>query len=247
MLEKAGANIPTSYPEQLLISVWFHDTGLTQTRGELHGMESRRLCENFFLSDGFLNGSMENLKTPGPEHPPDDSMEIILQAIEHHDDKSLKYSTREFIPGSTPDLLNLLSVSDDLDAFGTLGIYRYAEIYLLRGIEPEQLPARVSRNVINRFENIRRNYGNLESFISKHESRFLQVRDFYMQLGQAYASLLEKPSWEPSLIEIFRSSLKSRKNLLPADRFLPATEFDTEIKDWFNLLDRESESPDHLT
>jgi len=243
LLDRAGANIPESYPEQLLISVWFHDTGLTQTRGEMHGIESRHLCETFFSKDEFR----DNLMGDGLNRPDDDSMEIILYAIEHHDDKSLNTSLKEFIPGSKPELLSLLSASDDLDAFGTMGIYRYAEIYLLRGIEPEQLPARVSRNVIDRFENIRRTYGKLESFISIHESRFLQVRDFYMRLAQAYASLLEKPSWEPVLIEIFRSSLKNGTNLLPADRLLPATEFETEIRDWFNLLDRESESPDHFS
>ena len=242
MLEKAGAIIPTSYPEQLLISVWFHDAGLTQTPGELHGLESRQLCENFFSQDEFLN------KPPGEGliRPADESMEIILRAIEHHDDKSLKTASEEFIPGTKPDLLSLLTVSDDLDAFGTIGIYRYAEIYLLRGIETEQLPARVCRNVIDRFENIRRNFGKLESFISMHESRFLKVRDFYMGLAQAYESLQEKPSWEPALIEIFKSSLKNKKNLLPVDRFIPATEFDNEIRDWFNLLDRESESLDQL-
>ena len=31
----------------------------------------------------------------------------------------------------------ILSVADDLDAFGFTGIYRYLEIYLTRGINPE--------------------------------------------------------------------------------------------------------------
>ena len=33
----------------------------------------------------------------------------------------------------------MLSVADDLDAFGFTGIYRYSEIYLMRGINPNQL------------------------------------------------------------------------------------------------------------
>ena len=35
------------------------------------------------------------------------------------------------------DLLTVLSVADDLDAFGFTGIYRYSEIYLTRGINPD--------------------------------------------------------------------------------------------------------------
>jgi hypothetical protein len=31
-------------------------------------------------------------------------------------------------------MLTILSVADDLDAFGYIGIYRYIEIYLERGI-----------------------------------------------------------------------------------------------------------------
>ena len=37
------------------------------------------------------------------------------------------------------NLLTILSVADDLDAFGFIGIYRYSEIYLTRGIDPEKI------------------------------------------------------------------------------------------------------------
>ena len=43
------------------------------------------------------------------------------------------------IDGINNDLLTILSVSDDLDAFGYIGIYRYTEIYLTRGIDPEKI------------------------------------------------------------------------------------------------------------
>ncbi len=37
------------------------------------------------------------------------------------------------------DLLTVLSVADDLDAFGFAGIYRYSEIYLMTGYKPQSI------------------------------------------------------------------------------------------------------------
>lgn len=226
LLDESGAEIPVHLPEQLIIAVFFHDVGLSRTSGEEHGRESRLLCEDFFRA------AADGLKKPGKE-----SYAEILHAIEHHDDKTLK-------KGDSPDpsgtgLLRLLSAGDDLDAFGATGVYRYAEIYLLRGIEPEELPSRVSSNVKNRFENLKNTYRNLDAFIRKQEIRFRRVYDFYLSLAQAYAAGNEKPSWEPVLIEIIRESLARKKNLLDPGRILPATGFSAEIGDWFRMLDRE--------
>jgi hypothetical protein len=227
LLERAGLTIPELLPEQLIITVFFHDTGLTLTSGEEHGRESRLLCEEFFRNS--------EQSTPQPEK---ESYRSILHAIENHDDKSPKPSAQynKIVPG----LLKLLSTCDDMDAFGMMGIYRYAEIYLLRGIEPEQLPLKVSKNVRNRFENLKANFRELEEFIGVQESRFRQVYDFYLRLSQAFASRNEKPSWEPELIEMFHVSLLHRVNLLKPDRVISMTEFDPEIREWFNSLDAES-------
>ena len=37
-------------------------------------------------------------------------------------------------PERSPEILSILSVADDLEAIGVIGIYRYSEIYLKRGI-----------------------------------------------------------------------------------------------------------------
>jgi hypothetical protein len=120
-----------------------------------------------------------------------------------------------------------------------MGIYRYAEIYLLRGMEPHQLSPSVSRNVKDRFMKIKRRFWILEEFIRQQESRYLQVYEFYLHLGQAYAGLGEKPSWEAELIDIIQQSIHNEINLLSGERLLPPTEFRSEIAGWFSLLDRE--------
>ena len=256
-LDTAGMTIPEELPGQLLIASFFHDTGLIRTPGEKHGKESRLLCEDFFNSPGsgdkrpgrshhggdhhgsghqdHHGGDHHGGEHHGGEHHWVKSFDDILYAIEHHDDKSLKTPVN-----SVPDLLRLLSTSDDLDAFGLTGIYRYAEIFLLRGMEPEQLPRKICTNVRDRFENIRNSFGHLDAFIKLHESRFRQVYEFYLRLGQAYASRDEKPSWEPVLIEIFRDSIQRKENLLGTGRILPGTETDNRILEWFNALDREN-------
>ena len=227
-LERSGLPIPEPIPEQLIIAAFFHDTGLTRTSGEEHGRESRLLCEEFF-----------NDRTLSVNQPEKESYNAILHAIEHHDDKSLKPAASDVRSSEVPDLLSLLSAGDDLDAFGNMGIYRYAEIYLLRGIKPEQLPLEVSKNVRNRFDNLTSIFREQEEFIRTQEGRYRRVYDFYLRLSAAFASRDEKPSWEPVLIDFIRDCLLQQVNLLKPDRVLPRTEFDNEILEWFSDLDAE--------
>jgi HD superfamily phosphodiesterase len=228
LLDENGITIPVYYPEQLLIAAFFHDTGLVRSSGELHGKDGRLLCENF-LSDPAV----------GPPKPGKTSLESILYAIEHHDDKNLISTNRKLRPGEVPGLLTLLSASDDLDAFGNIGIYRYAEIYLVRGIAPEDLPRRIARNVKNRFDNLKNTFGYFEDFILVQEKRYRQVYDFCLRLLDAFASRAEKPSWEPELIGIIGDSISNQHNLLNTGRILPKTEFNKEINAWFRKLDNE--------
>lgn len=227
LLDEYGVTIPVYYPEQLLIAAFFHDAGLIRSSGEQHGKESRLLCEEF-LSDPAI----------GPPKPGKTTLESILHAIEHHDDKAL-ISTRKLRPGEVPGLLNLLSASDDLDAFGNIGIYRYVEIYLVRGIAPEELPRRIARDVKNRFDNLKNTFGYLEDFIQVQEKRYRQVYDFCLRLMDAFASRNEIPSWEPELIRIIGESITNQHNLLKTGRILPKTEFDKEINAWFRELNAE--------
>jgi HD superfamily phosphodiesterase len=59
--------------ENLIVAVFFHDTGLTVTLDTSHGKESRKKCIEF------LNHTARFSK---------DSYDEILEAVEKHDDKS---------------------------------------------------------------------------------------------------------------------------------------------------------------
>ncbi len=237
LLDRSGIKIPDTLPEELMIAVFFHDTGLIRTPGEQHGKESRKFCEDFFSeqASGLPTGK---------------SLDRILYAIEHHDDKSLNTSSTRIRPGMFPELLSLLSASDDMDAFGIMGIYRYAEIYLLRGIHPEQLPGSVTLNVRNRFENLQNTFDELTDFIRIQERRFRQVFDFYLSLARASANQNKKPVWESILIGIIYDALQKKQNLLKPERTMSATDFDKEIGNWFKAIDAEnpdSEKPAYFT
>ncbi len=230
----AGIQWPPDLPEQVLIASFFHDMGLTLTSGERHGRQSRQLCEEFFKKAVSL-----------PDNPDPDSLAQILETIEYHDDKSLREA--EGGRGQPPQLLRILGTADDLDAFGYTGIYRYAEVYLLRGMEPEQLPGPVCSNVMTRFVNIKNAWGDFQEFISQHEKRFLQVYDFYLQLAQAIAERDERPSWQPVLVELILEATRKKQDLMDPKRVIPPGEFEGMIRAWFSAMDRENSGVDHFT
>lgn len=115
LMEDAGCRMSPELPVQLILAAFFHDTGLLHTHDEKHGLESRKLCEEFFR---------------GSDHPLPAGFPEILDAIEHHDDKS--YTGKAITLEAGLSVLKLLSVSDDLDAFGYTGIYRYKYILSVR-------------------------------------------------------------------------------------------------------------------
>jgi HD superfamily phosphodiesterase len=123
-----------TFLDELIICCFFHDTGLLIDPGEFHGKESRLLAENFVsLRKKEVNFNVTEL----------------LEAIEKHDDKNYKESISEH-----NFLLEILSLSDDIDAFGIIGLYRYIEIYLVRGIDAEKIPELILSNAKKRYENL---------------------------------------------------------------------------------------------
>ena len=92
--------------QELIIACYFHDIGMAVNHGIYHGVTSREKTVEFMEITG-MN--------------PSDYTDA-LKAIEYHDDKEYIFQ-----PGDNK-VLEILSVADDLDAFGITGIYRYAEI-----------------------------------------------------------------------------------------------------------------------
>ncbi len=148
--------------EGILIACMFHDTGLTVTLDEYHGLESKKICEQYFLENNFSKPSNFN---------------EILNAIQLHDDKDYKKKA-----GNPASILSVLCNADDLDAFGRIGVIRYTEIYLLRGINTTDLPKKVIQNLDKRFSNFEKAYRFFPSLIKGHRERYLITKNFFEEL-----------------------------------------------------------------
>jgi HD superfamily phosphodiesterase len=148
-------------PRELLIACYLHDIGMSEDPGTGHGLKSRKICESF----------LEKNNITQEQYPQ------LLHTIEYHDRK--EYNTNL----APPPLLTLLSVADDLDAFGYIGIYRYAEIYLARGIEIAGLGEKVMRNAQGRFSYFLREFGEDEQLLRLHTKRHNILQDFFAELN----------------------------------------------------------------
>jgi HD domain len=167
-LHREGCSFSKAKLEQLIIAVFFHDTGLTRTLDASHGKESREISRSFL--DRFKSLSME-------------SRDSILEAVEKHDDKSCKAKVP---PGNRlpDDILTILAVCDDMDAFGAIGVFRYLEIYAKRGIPLESIAGKVIANLESRFINLTKHYGQLKSFIQEQEKRYRYTLDFFRVMDE---------------------------------------------------------------
>jgi HD superfamily phosphodiesterase len=153
--------------DKLLITCYLHDLGMSIDPGSKHGLNSKKLCEEF-LTEKRMNLS---------DYPD------ILEAIENHDNK-------EYIDlPSSNKLLLLLSVADDLDAFGYTGIYRYLEIYLARGVPPDKIGRMIRENAARRFRNFESIFGRFPRLIEKHRRRYFILDDFFKELGSELGSV----------------------------------------------------------
>jgi HD superfamily phosphodiesterase len=158
---------PRIFVDKLLIACYLHDSGMAVESGEKHGFESRKLCEMFL--------SRNNLKKV--------DYEDVLNAIENHDNKEYQIAETE------DKLLLILSVADDLDAFGYIGIYRYIEIYLARGILPDKIGQMVRDNAQKRFNNFRLNFSGFPELLRKHEARYLVLDKFFEGLNKELGNI----------------------------------------------------------
>jgi hypothetical protein len=137
--------------------------------GDRHGMQSSNLFREFIAENGLSEAEFAD----------------TLTAIRDHDNKE-NISANRF-----PDLISFLTIADDLDAFGYIGISRYLEIYLLRGISPSEIGYKVSDNATRRFANFRSVFGNNAGLFKKHAVRFKILHDFF----SSYNLQVESPSY----------------------------------------------------
>lgn len=204
----------------LIIACYLHDIGMSVDPGPKHGNLSRKFCSRFLKK--------HNL--------PEDDFHDALDAIENHDNKD--YSTH----GIKNTLMTILSVSDDLDAFGLTGVFRYTEIYLTRGIEPEKIGSLIRENAERRFLNFLKSFGSLNEIVEKHTSRFNILDEFFSRYNAqlpSYQFGLSHPSGYCGVIELFDHMIKRRIELreiyLESDKYL----VDPTIRWFFTELKKE--------
>ncbi|MBN1990209.1 MAG: HD domain-containing protein [Bacteroidales bacterium] len=177
-LHSANLGISPASIESTLVAAMFHDTGLTTDLGEKHGSLGVAICKQFLVQNPQLGLTLQ---------------QETFDAIEKHDDKSLKENSRYTATQLTSPLL-IVSTADDLDAFGYIGVFRYLEIYLKRGIAMESIPKKVIENINNRYANFRNRYFSLNSFTHQQRERFTITLDFFSKLDDRHS-----PHWQIAL------------------------------------------------
>jgi len=153
-------------PSRLIVACYLHDIGMSVDRGERHGRQSRVFCTMFLVKNNLSESTWED----------------VLEAIENHDKKEYEDKSEN------NDLLTILAVSDDLDAFGFIGIYRYIEIYLIRRTDPMKIGYLIRENAETRFENFEETFSVLRPLIAKHKQRFKIIDNFFSKYNEQLTS-----------------------------------------------------------
>jgi hypothetical protein len=182
-LSENAIHLNYNFIEALFFAVFFHDTGLSQTNDEKHGYASKLICENYIKSKNIHISFLDE----------------TLEAIELHEKKDKLTENSE--PGS---IKTILTASDDMDAFGFAGIYRYAEIYLMRGVLASDLAQLVLHNLNNRYKNFTLNYINFPRLVNNINLRYQITNNFYQNLN------LNNPE-ELQVIQLIENEIVNKK------------------------------------
>lgn len=206
------------FPFNLIIACYLHDLGMSVEHGPDHGKHSSLFCRKFLQQ---YNLRIEDY--PG-----------LPEAIENHDKKDYTNAVND-------SYLNLiLSVADDLDAFGITGIYRYAEIYSDRGTGNESFGTKIRENAMKRFNHFRQEFECTGSLFQKHKERYLLLDQFFGEYEKELQFRKNSyPTGRTGVVEIIRLSLEQQNDLddLISTGIKARDEF---IKDFFTRLQKEN-------
>jgi hypothetical protein len=201
------------FTDKLVIACYLHDLGISAESGINHGKQSRILCQRFLRENNL----------------PESVYHDLLEAVENHDRKDYEKTSVHI------DLFSLLCVSDDLDAFGFTGIYRYIEICLERGIRSEEMGKLVSENVARRFRNFISTFGFSRDLILRHKKRYQVVDLFFNELSREdedRGTSSDRPGGYNGVIRFIRIALND-KTLLSEVISNVLREEDDEVVRWF--------------
>ncbi len=158
-----NSRIDQSLVEGVLFAAFFHDLGMATSTREDHGSLGSEHFLMWFRERG----------TTRPER-----FDEINRAIELHDRKDMQIY-KSFSSGASPEILGILSVADDLEALGIIGVFRYAEIYLKRDIPLEELGMRILANVKIRFDNLRDSCRLCKHLLEKYRQQYDELCHFF--------------------------------------------------------------------
>lgn len=198
---------------KLIISSYLHDIGMSVETGLKHGRHSRDLCLQF----------LNTIQLPENEY------RDVLYAIENHDNKD--YSSID----NENELLTILSVADDIDAFGFTGIFRYAEIYLTRGIKPEDIGYHIRQNAGKRFDNLSATLQLFNEFVQKQKKRYDLLDGFFEEYSNQaglYQFGRQEPYGHCGVVDLINETIRKKesfKSLL----IKPMEQFPDKIIRWF--------------
>lgn len=204
--------------EELIIASYLHDIGMSVDPGIKHGKHSRELCLRFLV----LNNLSEN---DFPE---------LLNAVENHDDKD--YPDNKV----SNELLEILSIADDLDALGYIGIFRYSEIYLKRGLNPGKIGSLIRENAGKRFNNLTPALEPYTGYFQKHRERYFILDEFFRNYNEQLPAyhFYTDPSGYCGVIQIFANMITDKIQLSEIYRSVKNLN-DPVIKLFFSELEKE--------
>jgi HD superfamily phosphodiesterase len=194
LLNKHNIFSDHEFTHKLIIACYLHDIGMSVDAGIKHGIHSRELCVRFLTENSI----------------PVVDYQDLLEAVENHDNKEYSSSSNK------SGLLTILSVADDLDAFGFIGIYRYSEIYIARGINLKQIGNLIKENASKRFNNFEKIFGFDKEIIRKHKKRYEILYNFFSEYNnqaKTYKFGGTRPSGYCGVIEIFKAIIQEKGSL----------------------------------
>jgi hypothetical protein len=122
--------IDSPFLEEMIIAIFFHDTGMSINRDTDHGKESRRLCEKWMDRNHI---------------PRNENSQKMLHAIEYHHDKSFREDsqpvTRQiYFPFSIFATIWMLSV---IAVYTGIAKYTFYGVFQLVSLDNRSFPTQV--------------------------------------------------------------------------------------------------------
>ncbi len=217
-LNESGVTFSAKEIEQIIIAIFFHDIGMVETIDKKHGLAGKIICEEYFRKNV-------------PDFKGD--LNTILDTIEKHDDK--EYKSMVYHGDMHKHILSILCVCDDLDAFGAIGVFRYMEIYMLRGMKVAELAPAILQNIESRYNNFHQLYSHLHDFHDKQTQNYKFIKNFYIRLQEEVQGKSDNDSGANGVLNFFIDGiLKGSETINTISDYALANSDDIYVSEFFH-------------